>query len=310
MVESILERLPNLIRVHSPKDTAIDTVALAAFQARFHSEEACADYLIAQKWPNGFICSRCSHTTASRINTRRLPLLECGHCHYQASPTVDTIMENSSTDLRKWFTAMFLVSSTDSGITAIRLQAMIQVTYKTAWLMLRKIRQSITQADAAVKLTGEVYIDCGRCAPPLTIPSYNKPDQFPVLIGTATDSFDQVTYVKIQMVPKSHYNNARVLSTGIDSFSDKHIVSEAAVIRTIGTSTKRNAMKGYPIFQKAREWVQKAYHGLGQAHLQHYWNEYCWRLNTKLRNAPLFESMLRLCATTPSTTYVELAQAS
>jgi hypothetical protein len=69
-------------------------------------------------------------------------------------------------------------------------------------------------------------------------------------------------------------------------------------------------MKGYPIFQKAREWVQKAYHGLGQAHLQHYWNEYCWRMNTKLRNAPLFESMLRLCAITPSTTYAELAQVS
>jgi hypothetical protein len=96
-----------------------------------------------------------------------------------------------------------------------------------------------------------------------------------VLIGTATDSFDQVTYVKIQMVPESHYNNARVLSKGIDSFSDKHIVSEAAVIRTMGTSAKRNAMKGYPIFQKARKWMQMAYHGLGQAHQQHYWNEYC-----------------------------------
>lgn len=308
MVELICSRIPHNIKLDSTKDKAIDIVALAAFQARFYSEEACADYLIAQKWPDGFICSRCSHTTASRIDTRRLPLLECGKCHYQASPTVDTIMESSSTDLRKWFTAMFLVSSTHTGMNASRLKTWIHVTYKTAWLMLRKIRQSITLADSLVKLTGEVNIDCGRCAPPLAIPSYNEPDQFPVLIGTAADDLGQVSYLKIQVVPESHYDNVRVLSRGIASFRDKHTESEANVTCTIRTRTKRTAMKGYPLFHKAREWMKLAYHGLGQVHLQHYWNEYCWRFNTKLRNDPPFESMLKLCATTSATTYAELTK--
>jgi hypothetical protein len=117
------------------------------------------------------------------------------------SLTVGTIMESSSTDLRKWFIAMFLVSATNSSINALRLSELIEVTYKTAWLILRKIRQSITQADDTVKLTGVVYIDKGRCRKPLTSTMYSEPDEFPVLVGTAADAQDQPAYVKIQMVP-------------------------------------------------------------------------------------------------------------
>ncbi len=68
-----------------------DSDALMEFQDRFYSQEACADYLFTHKWPNGFICSRCAHTSAVRITTRRLPLLQCRQCHYQASPIVDNL---------------------------------------------------------------------------------------------------------------------------------------------------------------------------------------------------------------------------
>src|SRR4051812_13400506 len=191
-------------------DLFTGSAELTEFQARYHSEEACADYLFAHKWPNGFICSRCSHTAAFRIDTRRLPLLQCVQCHYQASPTVGTIMESSSTDLRKWFTALFIVSSTESGINALKLSGLIQVTYKTAWLMLRKIRQSITQADDIAKLTGHVYIDNAKCGRPFTGFHYGE-DEYPVLVGTAIDELDQLDYVKIQLVDKSHYDEIHVL---------------------------------------------------------------------------------------------------
>jgi hypothetical protein len=97
------------------------------------------------------------------------------------------------------------------------------------------------------------------------------------------------------------------LPEGIGAFRKKHIES-ATVTCTVGTRTKNNVMKGYPIFKQARAWMKGTYHGLGQVHLQHYWNEFCWRFNMKLRNQPLFESMLKLCAATPTTTYAELVK--
>ncbi|WP_162463065.1 transposase [Paenibacillus psychroresistens] len=302
---SILTLLPNIRRVNFTSDLLKDMAALEDFQARFDSEVACANYLFAQKWPHGFICSRCSHTQSTRINTRRLPLYQCNHCHYQVSPIVGTIMESSSTDLRKWFTAMFLVSATESGINALKLSHLIQVTYKTAWLMLRKIRQSITQADDAAKLTGNVYIDNAKFGRPYTGFHYEA-DEYPVLVGVATDNRDQLDYIKMQIVPESQYDEFHVLSEGIESFCEKHIELDSIVTVTERKRMKRKDMKGYPIFKIARAWLKRTYHGLGQGHLQHYWNEFCWRFNTKLQNNPLFESMLRLCVTTSTTTYAKL----
>ncbi|QGQ95715.1 DDE transposase [Paenibacillus psychroresistens] len=236
-----------------------------------------------------------------------MPLYQCINCHHQASLTVGTIMESSSTDLRKWFTALFLVSSTESGINALRLSNVLQVTYKTAWLMLRKIRQSITQADDAAKLSGHVYIDNAKCGKPFTGFHYEA-DEYPVLVGAAIDDQQQLDCIKIQMVDKSHYDEFQVLSVAIDCFCEKHIDLDAAVTYSERKRMKRKDMKGYPVFRIARAWMKRTYHGLGQVHLQHYWNEFCWRFNTKLRNLPLFESMLKLCVATSITTYAKLVK--
>jgi hypothetical protein len=130
----------------------------------------------------------------------------------------------------------------------------------------------ISQADETILLSGAVYIDNGRCGRPMTTTYYSEPNEFPVLIGSATDDHNQPAYVKIQMVPESHYSDYHVLPEGIRSFREKTIDSESTVTCTIGTRTKRPVMKGYPIFLKARVWMKNTYHSLTQVHLQHYWN--------------------------------------
>jgi hypothetical protein len=217
-------------------------------------------------------------------------------------------MESSSTDLRKWFTALFLVSSTESSIHALRLSKLIQVTYKTAWLMLRKIRQSITQADQSVKLSGTVYVDEGKFGKPWTNDFFYEADEFPVLVGIALDEQDQPTYVKIQMVPKSDYTDTAISLQGRWAFHDKHIDEEATITDSARARMKRKDMKGYPIFKKAKAWIKTTFRGLDQLHLQHYWNEFCWRINAKFHNHSLFESLLNLCATTPTSTYANLVK--
>ena len=41
-----------------------DRLSLEEFEARFQTEEDCADYLYQVKWPQGFICPRCGHNHA------------------------------------------------------------------------------------------------------------------------------------------------------------------------------------------------------------------------------------------------------
>jgi transposase-like protein len=134
-----------------------ELVSLESYVARFNSEAACADYLFQIKWPNGFICPRCNHPHYYKTTTRRLPLYECAHCPHQASLTVGTVMEGSRTPLQKWFIAIYRLSQPHS-INAFQLKEEIQVTYKTAWSMLRKIRHALREEDASILLPGFVQV--------------------------------------------------------------------------------------------------------------------------------------------------------
>ena len=64
----------------------------------------------------------------------------CDHCGHHLYPLAGTIFEKSSTSLRIWFQAMYLMGSTRCGISAKQIQRETGVTYKTAWRMFRQIR--------------------------------------------------------------------------------------------------------------------------------------------------------------------------
>lgn len=82
----------------------------------------------------------------------------CKDCVKHFSVTVGTIFENTKVSLRKWFMAMYLVSSHKKGVSSLQLSRDIKVTQKTAWFMLHKIRGLYGQSDS-VSLNGEVEMD-------------------------------------------------------------------------------------------------------------------------------------------------------
>ncbi len=84
---------------------------------------------------------------------------QCSICHFQIAPTAGTIFHKSKTPLTLWFHAILIFSNAKSGISALQLQRNLEVTYKCAYRMLRRIRESLKQDD--IKLKGDVEIDIG-----------------------------------------------------------------------------------------------------------------------------------------------------
>lgn len=68
-------------------------------------------------------------------------------------------MEKSRTNLTKWFLAIYLIAHDKRGISAYRISEEIEVTYKTDWLMLLKIRKAMRKRDAEYTLAGIVELD-------------------------------------------------------------------------------------------------------------------------------------------------------
>src|SRR5947209_9360993 len=65
---------------------------LKEFDVRFRSEEACREYLLQLRWPDGFRCPRCGDRESSPVRT---VLLRCRGCRYQTSVTAGTIFQDN-----------------------------------------------------------------------------------------------------------------------------------------------------------------------------------------------------------------------
>jgi transposase-like protein len=266
------------------------------FNSHFSTENACAEYIFHSKWPKGFNCPRCKHQHAYVTTTRRLPLYECCHCRYQASLTAGTIMEGSRTELRKWLLALFLVSRTDKGTTAVQLSNIIQVTYKTAWLILHKIRSMIHNSDNQTPLTGSVRINSAIYGRPYNPSVHKHPQEHLLLVGSSINEIDEYSYLKIKQVLLANPKDRHITRYETNAFHKLHIETDVQNIEIVtGFYTPKRLRPLLEIAKQASIWINHTFHGLGAKHLQTYLDEFCYRLNLLAKNKPIFAHLSQLC---------------
>ena len=121
------------------------------FEKDFPSEEACIERVFLAHHTRE--CS-CGGKYALLKGRRQY---QCSRCRYQIAPTANTIFHKSDTPLRLWFVAILMFSNAKSGYSAKQLERELNVTYKTAWRMLKLIRGALKQS--VKKLKGIVEID-------------------------------------------------------------------------------------------------------------------------------------------------------
>ncbi len=132
--------------------------SLLDIQKRFPDEKSCRDFLIHQRWNGNSVCIKCGSTRKLyRINGGEL--LKCADCKKQFSPKVGTIFEDSALPLQKWFYSIFLLSAHKKGISSCQLARDIQVTQKTAWFILHRIRYGISTKQFKAPLEGTIEVD-------------------------------------------------------------------------------------------------------------------------------------------------------
>ena len=130
---------------------------LPTFLARFGTDAQCRAYLALGRWPDGFRCAGCGHARAYSHHVRLIE--ECAACGKQHSLLAGTIFEQTKTGLARWFLAIWLVTSSKGGISAMELQRQMGFgSYQTAWSWLHKIRKAMVRPDRA-RLADRVEAD-------------------------------------------------------------------------------------------------------------------------------------------------------
>ncbi len=125
----------------------------------YGTEEQCQKKLIDEKWGNGFKCPKCDSDKFTEFKRDEHSYHQCCECGHQSSLTSGTLFHGSKLPLRIWFLAIYLISEAKKSISALELHRLINVNYKTAWLMRHKIMQVMVNTEEKRKLKGRIEVD-------------------------------------------------------------------------------------------------------------------------------------------------------
>jgi transposase-like protein len=130
---------------------------LPGFLERFGTDAQCRESLVRARWPDGFRCAGCGHDRAWAHKARLI--YECAACGKQHSLLAGTIFEQTKTGLSRWFLAIYLVTSSKGGISAMELKRQMGFgSYQTAWTWLHKIRRAMVRPERE-PLSARVEVD-------------------------------------------------------------------------------------------------------------------------------------------------------
>lgn len=116
----------------------------------FQDADKARAFMERERWPHGPTCPHCGNADKAKVTAlqgkaHRPGLYQCKECNEQFTVTVGTVYERSKIPLNKWLAAIFLLNSGKKGTSAHQIHRMLGVTYKTAWFMCHRIRESMRE---------------------------------------------------------------------------------------------------------------------------------------------------------------------
>ncbi len=125
------------------------------------TDAACREYLEMKRWNGVPVCPHCGVADANhyKLNVKGefKGMYKCKACKERFTVTLGTMFEGSPISLRKWFIATYIFSAHKKGISSHQLARDLDVTQKTAWFMLHRLRLAFSDTDNSL-LGGEGVI--------------------------------------------------------------------------------------------------------------------------------------------------------
>ncbi|HEY1662319.1 MAG TPA: IS1595 family transposase [Verrucomicrobiae bacterium] len=289
----------------------------------FHTEEICRKEFAKIRFAAGEYCPYCEHAEIYKFSGGKR--YRCAGCKSDFSIKTGTIFGDSKLPLRKWFMAIYLLSSSAKGMSSIQLSKHLGVTQKTAWFMAHRIRKAHKQETR--KLRGKVEADetyIGGKAKNMHSRrrreimkgrgTYGKVPIFGLRTRTGK--------VRAQVIESTgmdtlHYQLKSNMARGATLYTDEwmgynrlgRIYKRGVVQHGVGEYVRGKAhINGIESFWALfKRGYHGTYHSMSKKHLQRYVDEFVVRFNNRL-NPPqrIFHGAVQSAADTGQLTYESL----
>jgi transposase len=286
---------------------------VADFNDEFPNDDACLEYIKEQRWPDGVsLCGKCEvERKHYRVSGRTA--YACDHCGNHIYPLAGTVFEKTTTPLRLWFYAMYLMGFTRCGISAKQIQRETGVTYKTAWRMFRQIRSLLSEEGlqlegSSVEMDEMYHGGKRRHQGGQGRPSYGS-HKVPVIgiverrtdgkVGrviarVAPDATRQTLHglAKEYILPASTvFTDDFVSYDGLQHLGYVHKrIRHSAKVYVQGDVHTQNVEGFWSLIKRG---IGGVYHNVSAKYLQTYLDEYTFRFNRRDRGNLLFKDFLQ-----------------
>lgn len=276
--------------------------SIKQFNERFPDNAACLEEIKQLRFGDSIACPKCQKENKFYRVTDR-SAYACAFCGHHVYPLKGSIFDHSSTELKLWFYAIYLMAQTRAGVSAKQLERELGVTYKTAWRMFNHIRQ-LMSGDGNI-LTGKVEVD----------EAYFHPD--PQKRTTAKAHNSQVIFGMVErngraVVKHVKSSGVRILSKeiahGIDPnatiYSDTHrsydhLKKVGYIHFTVNHSRQeyvagdRHTQNVENLWSNIKRGITGVYRHVDPKYLQAYVDEYAFRYsNRKMQPKYMFDLIL------------------
>jgi transposase-like protein len=298
----------------TPRDLTLSQV-----MKRFSSEVDAREYLEAVRWPNGVVCPHCKNNDQKKVwkihaNTAkkiRPGLYRCAECDKEFTVTVGTIFEDSHIPLSKWLVGFYMMATAKKGVSALWIQQNLGLgSYRTAWMMMHKIRHALKDPAFNEPLDGtlecdETFVNASAANPkdkPKWLAKGYRPGrvQMPVVAlvkrdgGIRSRVISLVTQNTLRAFIGSNADCNSIINTDqspvykfLRGFKrhDKvnHHVKEYARHNPDGTVSHVNTCESF--FSLLKRGVYGSFHHVSREHLPRYCDEFSFRWNHRDLNS-------------------------
>lgn len=291
----------------------------AEFAALYGSEERCREALECWRWPEGFVCPKCSGRAHCVLGHRHL--YQCNACRRQTSLTAGTIFASTKVPLTTWFRAMYLVTQTKQGISSIELGRRLGVTQTTAWKIKTKLAEVMRIAGESERLDGRIEMDDAYLGGERSGGKTGRgsPGKKPIVVAVQTSEDGRPRRMKLRRITR--FKRKRVKSLA------KRIIVEGATVVTDGlkcfrgvadagcnhvplaTGSGRRSAR-HPAFKWANTMlgniktsIAGTYRAIRKKHMVRYLAEFEWRFNHRFDLAAMIPALGRAAVRTKPATY-------
>jgi transposase-like protein len=303
--------------------TLLEFKTLTEFTDYFSDEATCVAHFTESRFRNGEYCPHCQHDKIYKCaNGKRY---HCAKCKQDFTIRTKTVFGDSKLPLRKWYMAVYLLSTTSKGISSVQLAKHVGVTQKTAWFMAHRIRSAAKQDKG--QLAGQVEADetyiGGKDKNKHAAKRLNGRGRGPmgkVAVAGVVERGGKVIAKVVPNVSSAVLHgliNANV-KAGSTVNTDEHrgywgmknythqIVRHSLREYVVGSVHTNTIESFWALFKRGYHGV---YHWMSPKHLQRYVNEFAFRFNRRANEMQgVFSNVVDSIVETPNLPYKTLTQ--